>query len=491
MAARGRRSGRALRAALRSPGRPPVARRADLARLEGGDRGGSHERRRGAGGGSHLLLLEPGGLRRSGGMPPPHLSVSAKPVSGRHLIVRGARGDRAAPGPRPRGSRQRAGRRPSALDDLARAAAQRGHPPRRPRAPRHGRAMARRSLCAAARGVESRWGTKRCVATCRIASPARSRDRTKRRSRVRASPGRAAGTGGAGPGDGLAPGAPSRSRARLCRSTSPGTRRCASATRPSDLGPVRPGPRRAEARADRLPADATGAEGSPCARPRSRHVRGTSFVAPGIVIGERPAEAADRAGPGRWEGDLISGLRRPASGHAGRARDAPHPAAPSPADARSRRGAAGEERTTDRRSRRRGGQGRHRRRDHDPARTAPSISGLGPGGKDGAARRAEGPRRSPSPLLRPPEPLAARHEREHQRALAPALPQGRGPQPARARRARGRRRRARRQAAQDARMENPRRGAGRSSPRHPRCPRRDRPVETARVIRDEERSRSR
>ena len=270
MAARGRRSGRALRAALRSPGRPPVARRADLARLEGGDRGGSHEkarRRRRV----HLLLLEPGGLRRSGGMPPPHLSVSAKPVSGRHLIVRGARGDRAAPGPRPRGSRQRAGRRPSALDDLARAAAQRGHPPRRPRAPRHGRAMARRSLCAAARGVESRWGTKRCVATCRIASPARSRDRTKRRSRVRASPGRAAGTGGVGPGDGLAPGAPSRSRAG-CGSTSPGTRRCASATRPSDLGPVRPGPRRAEARADRLPADGTGAEGSPCARPRSRHV---------------------------------------------------------------------------------------------------------------------------------------------------------------------------------------------------------------------------
>jgi IS30 family transposase len=47
--------------------------------------------------------------------------------------------------------------------------------------------------------------------------------------------------------------------------------------------------------------------------PRAR-VRGKSFVTHQVMISQRPAEAADRAVPGHWEGDLILGLGSSAIG---------------------------------------------------------------------------------------------------------------------------------------------------------------------------------
>ena len=159
-----------------------------------------------------------------------------------------------------------------------------------------------------------------------------------------------------------------------------------------------------------------------------------------INIAERPAEAADRAVPGHWEGDLIIGAdcrvrdRDPGRAHH-RVRDAAAPA-------------------------RRPHRGHRRRRDERQIGRLPEQlrrSLTWDQGSEMALHTEITGRPAADLLLRPPQPLAARHEREHQRAAAPVLPQGHRPVVLRARPARPGRRRTQRPPPQTPRLRNPRR----------------------------------
>ena len=85
MATRKRRSERAGRDSLRSPGRPPAARREDHRRFWAAIAAGRSSEDAAAGTGVSPAV---GGrwFRRAGGMPPSHLARSSKPLSGRYLL---------------------------------------------------------------------------------------------------------------------------------------------------------------------------------------------------------------------------------------------------------------------------------------------------------------------------------------------------------------------------------------------------------------------
>jgi len=302
-----RRSNRSTRQALRSPGRPPVARR---------------EHRRAfwtaiaAGRSSEDAAVDAGvspavgtrWFREAGGMAPSHLAATAKPPSGRYLSF--AEREEIAllrvQGHGVRDIARRLGRAPSSISrELRRNAATRGGG-------------------LEYRATTAQWHADRSARRpkpAKLAVNARLRDYVQDRLAGRI----------AAPG-GKEIGGPSMAwKGR--RTGRRRERRWAKAWSPEQIAsrleldfPEDETMRVShEAIYQSLYVQGRGAlkrELTACLRtgralrlPRSRlSGRGKSFVTPEVMISERPAEAADRAVPGHWEGDLIVGLGSSAIG---------------------------------------------------------------------------------------------------------------------------------------------------------------------------------
>ena len=302
-----RRSDRALRAKLRSPGRPPVARQEHRRRFWAFIAAGLSSEDAAM----KVGVSQPVGFRwfrQAGGMAPSHLSPSSKPPSGRYLSF-AEREEIAlwrAQGSGVREAARRLGRAASTISrELRRNAATRGG------------ALEYRATAAQWHAERAARRPKRAKLA---ANPALRTYVQDRLAGAVVAPGGAAVTGPAVPWKGRRHGRRQNRRwgmawspqqiARRLRLDFPGDE----AMRISH-----------EAVYQALYVQGRGAlrrELTACLRtgralrvPRARtRGRGQPFVTPEILISQRPAEAEDRAVPGHWEGDLILGLRGSAIG---------------------------------------------------------------------------------------------------------------------------------------------------------------------------------
>ncbi len=307
MGVRKRRSDRSGRGALRSPGRPSVARREDQCQFWAEIAAGrsSEDAAVGVGGAPALGTRW---FRQAGGMPPSHLSRSSRPLSGRHLsfadreeiaiwraqghgVREIARRLKRAPSTISRELRRNAATRSGGLE--YRATTAQWHADRAARRPKPTKLAVNAEL---QRHVQDRLAGLVVAPNGRVVSGPivtwkgrRHGPRQDRRWATAWSP---------------------EQIARRLRVDFPAdeTMRISH-----------------EAIYQALYVQGRGAlhrELTACLRtgralrvPRARsRGRGKSFIVPEIMVSERPAEAADRAVPGHWEGDLILGLGSSAIG---------------------------------------------------------------------------------------------------------------------------------------------------------------------------------
>jgi IS30 family transposase len=307
MGTRRRRSDRAGRGVLRSPGRPGVARREDRRRFWTAIAAGQSSEDAALGAGVSPAVGARW-FREAGGMPPATLAPAAKPPSGRHLSF-ADREEIALGRAQGRGVREIARR-------LERSASTISRELRRNAATRGGGLDYR--------ATTAQWHAERAA---RRPKPAKLAVNAVLRSYVQdrlagvvAAPGGAAVPGPAVSWKGRRHGR--RRHRRWARAWSP--EQIARRLR-LDFADDETMRISHEAIYQALYVQGRGAlrrELTACLRtgralrvPRARsRGRGKSFVGPEILISERPAEAADRAVPGHWEGDLILGLGSSAIG---------------------------------------------------------------------------------------------------------------------------------------------------------------------------------
>jgi IS30 family transposase len=302
-----RRSDRALRSKLRSPGRPPVARQEHRRRFWALIAGGLSSEDAAIGAGVSAAVGARW-FRKTGGMPPSMLAPLSKPLSGRYLSFaeREELAIQHAQGAGVREIARQMGRSGSTISRELR------------------RNAATRSGGLDYRATTAQWHAERAA---RRPKPAKLALNATLRTYVQD---RLAGmvvapSGAAVPG----PTVPWKGRRHGPRKE----RRWASAWSPEQIAhrlrhdfPHDETMRIShEAIYQSLYVQGRGAlrrELTACLRtgralrvPRARsRGRGKSFIVPEIMISERPAEVADRAVPGHWEGDLILGLDSSAIG---------------------------------------------------------------------------------------------------------------------------------------------------------------------------------